>query len=92
MDEARYVFLRDGLSELQGRPIANLYEALVHINLARNAAAEALRIADPLAQEFPRRPSAWYLRAEARASMTATWRRRACCPVWQSALRPMIRG
>ena len=65
MDEARYVFLRDGLSELQGRPIANLYEALVQINLARNAPAEALRIADLLAQEFPRRPSAWYLRAEA---------------------------
>ena len=65
MDEARYVFLRDGLSELQGRPIANLYEALVHINLARNAPAEALRIADLLAQEFPRRPSSWYLRAEA---------------------------
>ena len=65
MDEARYVFLRDGLLELQGRPIANLYEALVQINLARNAPAEALRIADLLAQEFPRRPSAWYLRAEA---------------------------
>ncbi|MEC7594542.1 MAG: hypothetical protein VYC90_02315, partial [Pseudomonadota bacterium] len=65
IDEARYVFLRDGLSELQGRPIANLYEALVQINLARNAPAEALRIADLLAQEFPRRPSAWYLRAEA---------------------------
>lgn len=65
IDAARYAFLRDGLSELQGRPIANLYEALVQINLARNTPEEALRIADLLAQEFPRRPSAWYLRAEA---------------------------
>ena len=65
IDDAHYVFLRDELSELQGRPIANLYEALVQINLARKAPEEALRIADLLAQEFPRRPSAWYLRAEA---------------------------
>ncbi|HAL85369.1 MAG TPA: hypothetical protein DCP12_06970 [Rhodobiaceae bacterium] len=64
-DAARYVFLRDGLTALQGRPLANLREALVQINLARNAPEEALRIADLLAQDFPRRPSAWYLRAEA---------------------------
>ncbi|GIR46391.1 MAG: hypothetical protein CM15mP55_3670 [Hyphomicrobiales bacterium] len=38
MDEARYVFLRDGLSELQGRPIANLYEALVQINFGAQRA------------------------------------------------------
>ena len=59
------MFLRDGLTALQGRPLANLREALVQINLARNAPEEALRIANLLAQDFPRRPSAWYLRAEA---------------------------
>ena len=76
LDEARYVFLRDGLSELQGRPLPICMRRCAD-NLARNAPAEALRIADPLAQEFPRRPSAWYLRAEACASMTATSKRRA---------------
>ena len=65
IDAARYKFLRDGLSDLQGRPVANLRETLVHINLARNAPEEALLMADLLAQDFPRRPSAWYLRAEA---------------------------
>ena len=65
INQAHYLFLRDELSDLQGRPIANLHEALVQINLARNEPEEALRIADLLAQEFPRRPSAWYLRAEA---------------------------
>ena len=76
---------------IAGRPIANLYEALVQINLARNAPAEALRIADLLAQEFPRRPSAWYLRAEALRVNDRDLKRRARCPVWQSARRPMIR-
>ena len=53
--------------------------------------AEALRIADLLAQEFPRRPSAWYLRAEALRVNDRDLKRRARCPVWQSARRPMIR-
>ena len=64
-DIETYGFLRDGLSGLQGRPAAVLREVLVQFNLAQNAPDEALRIADLLAQDFPRRPSAWYLRAEA---------------------------
>ena len=71
LDAATRDFLANEMAALQARPRAILLEALVREALARQAAgaegaaAEALQYGDALVAEFPRRPSAWFLRAAA---------------------------
>ena len=63
-DMARdYKWLADGLGDLQGRPQAALLEALIAHDLDAAEAARAMPLAEKLAAEFPRRPSAWFFRA-----------------------------
>ncbi len=58
-------FLAKELAGLQGRPRAILLEMLTREALANNRPQQALAHADELAAAFPRRPSAWFLRAAA---------------------------
>lgn len=58
-----YGWLADGLDDLQGRPQAALLEALIAHDLDTQQAARALPLVEKLAADFPRRPSAWFLRA-----------------------------
>lgn len=60
---ARYLWLTRELETLQGRPRAVLLETLIDFDLARNQPKAALALAEELASAFPRRPSAWFLRA-----------------------------
>jgi tetratricopeptide (TPR) repeat protein len=60
---ATYGWLTQELETLQGRPRAVLLETLIDFDLARNQPEAALPLAEKLASEFPRRPSAWFLRA-----------------------------
>ena len=56
---------RTAMVDLQGRPQAVLLEALIGDDLARGEGAAALLLAERLAADFPRRPSAWFWRAAA---------------------------
>lgn len=60
-----YDWLALGLPDLQGRPQAVLLEALIAHDLAAARPAQALAHAETLARYFPRRPSAWFMRAAA---------------------------
>ena len=60
-----YDWLATALADLQGRPRAVLLERLIEHDLAGDRAAPALRHAEKLAADFPRRPSAWFMRAAA---------------------------
>jgi len=59
----QYVWLTSDLDTLQGRPRAVLLETLIDFDLTREQPEAALALAKKLASEFPRRPSAWFLRA-----------------------------
>ncbi len=63
--QTHYAWLSTGLEDLQGRPQAVLLETLIGFDLARGQTASALTAAEQLASQFPRRPSAWFLRAAA---------------------------
>ncbi len=58
-----YDWLATQLVDLQGRPQAALLEALMTHDLASGNATRALPLAEKLAADFPRRPSAWFFRA-----------------------------
>lgn len=60
-----YDWLALGLPDLQGRPQAVLLESLITHDLASARPVEALAHAETLARYFPRRPSAWFMRAAA---------------------------
>lgn len=63
-DMARdYEWYAGALLDLQGRPQAVLLEALMAHDLKSGQAARALPLAEKLAADFPRRPSAWFYRA-----------------------------
>lgn len=61
--DVQYAWLTSDLETLQGRPRAVLLETLIDFDLAREKPEAALVLAEKLASEFPRRPSAWFLRA-----------------------------
>ena len=60
-----YDWLASALADLQGRPRAVLLERLIEHDLAGAKPVAALRHAEKLAAGFPRRPSAWFMRAAA---------------------------
>ena len=63
--QGHYDWLATALGDLQGRPRAVLLERLIDHDLAADKALAALRHAEILAADFPRRPSAWFMRAAA---------------------------